>query len=224
LAFCYAALIRSWSQERVVRRECRLETLLRRRAISNKVFVGNLSFDVTREELIEAFSAAGRVVDAKVPTDRETGRPRGFAFVEYESEDAAKKCIEQLNGRDLRGRPLRVNEAENRPPRPAGAAPGGGFSRPSGPGGGFSRPGGGGGGFSRPGGGPGGGFSRPGGGGGGGFSRPGGGYRSTPAFPTPEEMGDSKGRRFRQKPDQKPARKTSPRRRRDDVPEEPDEY
>ena len=74
--------------------------------------MGNLSFDVTREELIEAFSAAGRVVDAKVPTDRETGRPRGFAFVEFESDEAALRSIEQLNGRDLKGRPLRVNEAE----------------------------------------------------------------------------------------------------------------
>jgi RNA recognition motif-containing protein len=166
--------------------------------------VGNLSFDVTREELIEAFSAAGRVVDAKVPTDRETGRPRGFAFVEFENDDAAKRCIDQMNGRDLKGRPLRVNEAENRPPRPAGA-PGGGFSRPSG--GGFSRPGGG--------------FSRP--GAGGGFSRPGGGFRTPPAFPPPEESGDSRGRRFRQKPDQKPARKTSPRRRRDDVVDDDDE-
>lgn len=180
--------------------------------------MGNLSFDVTREELIEAFSAAGRVVDAKVPTDRETGRPRGFAFVEYEDDAAAKRCIEQLNGRDLKGRALRVNEAENRPPRPAGAP--GGFSRPPG-GGGFSRPGGpGGGGFSRPGG-SGGGFSRP----GGGFSRPGGsGYRAAAPFPTPEEMAEGKGRRFRQKPDQKPVRKTSPRRRRDDVPEDDDEY
>ena len=158
--------------------------------------MGNLSFDVTREELIEAFSAAGRVVDAKVPTDRETGRPRGFAFVEFESDDAAKRCIDQMNGRDLKGRPLRVNEAENRPPRPAGA-PGGGFSRP---GGGFSRPG-----------------------AGGGFSRPGGGFRTPPTFPPPEESGDSRGRRFRQKPDQKPARKTSPRRRRDDVVEDDDE-
>jgi RNA recognition motif-containing protein len=187
------------------------------------VFVGNLSFDVTREELIEAFSAAGRVVDAKVPTDRETGRPRGFAFVEFESDEAAQRSIEQLNGRDLKGRPLRVNEAENRPPRPPGApgfsrpAPGGGggFSRPDG--GGFSRPGGGGGGFSRPGGG--GGFSRP--GGGGGFSRPGapGG-----GFPAPEETVDIRGRRFRQKPETKPAKKTSPRRRKDDVVEDDDEY
>jgi RNA recognition motif-containing protein len=93
------------------------------------VFVGNLSFDVTREELIEAFGAAGKVVDAKVPTDRETGRPRGFAFVEFESDEAAQKSIELLNGRDLKGRPLRVNEAENRPPRPAGA--GGAPFRPS---------------------------------------------------------------------------------------------
>ena len=165
--------------------------------------MGNLSFDVTREELIEAFSAAGRVVDAKVPTDRETGRPRGFAFVEFESDEAAQRCIEQLNGRDLKGRPLRVNEAENRPPRPPGAP---GFSRPA-PGGGFSRPGGGG-------------FSRPGGGYGG------GGYRSGPPsgeFPPPGSIEEGRGRRFRQKPDQKPARKQSPRRRRDDIPDD-DEY
>ena len=180
--------------------------------------MGNLSFDVTREELIEAFSAAGRVVDAKVPTDRETGRPRGFAFVEYESDEAAQRCIEQLNGRDLKGRPLRVNEAENRPPRPAGAP---GFSRPA--------PGGGGGFSPRP---AGGGFSRPGGGGGagGGYSRPGGGYgggyRSGPPaaeFPPPGSAEDIRGRRFRQKPDQKPARKQSPRRRKDDIPDD-DEF
>ena len=178
--------------------------------------MGNLSFDVTREELIEAFSAAGRVVDAKVPTDRETGRPRGFAFVEYENEEAARRSIEQLNGRDLKGRPLRVNEAENRPPRAPGSGPGG-FSRPGG--GGFSRPGGGG--FSRPGGG-GAGYSRP---GGGGYSRPGGGFRTPPAFPPPEEAGESRGRRFRQKPEQnRPARKTSPRRRRDDIPDDDDSY
>jgi RNA recognition motif-containing protein len=99
------------------------------------VFVGNLSFDVTREELIEAFNAAGKVVDAKVPTDRETGRPRGFAFVEFENDEAAEKSIAMMNGKDLKGRPLRVNEAENRPPRPAGGGPSfrpGGY-RPSGP-------------------------------------------------------------------------------------------
>jgi RNA recognition motif-containing protein len=76
------------------------------------------------------------VVDAKVPTDRETGRPRGFAFVELEDDDAAQRCIAQLNGHMLKGRPLRVNEAENRPPRPPGGM---GGPRPS-----FDRPGGGG--------------------------------------------------------------------------------
>jgi RNA recognition motif-containing protein len=100
-------------------------------AISRKVFVGNLSFDVTREELIEAFGGAGKVVDAKVPTDRETGRPRGFAFVEFEDEESVQRCIEQMHGKDLKGRPLRVNEAEDRPPRAAG---GSGFSRGPGPG------------------------------------------------------------------------------------------
>jgi len=94
------------------------------------VFVGNLSFDVTRDELIQAFSAAGKVVDAKVPTDRETGRPRGFAFVEFDSDEAAEKSITMMNGKDLKGRPLRVNEAENRPPRAPGS--GGSPFRPGG--------------------------------------------------------------------------------------------
>lgn len=176
-------------------------------AISNKVFVGNLSFDVTRDELVEAFGAIGRVVDAKVPTDRETGRPRGFAFVEFESDEVAERCIQQMNGRDLKGRAIRVNAAEDRPrgaggpPRPAG-----GFSRPAG--GGFSRPGGGGG------------FSRPGGGGGYRFGGPPGG-----GFPPPEETTDNRGRRFRQKPESnKPPRKTSPRRRRDDIVDDDDQY
>jgi RNA recognition motif-containing protein len=76
---------------------------------------------------MEAFSAAGKVVDAKLPTDRETGRPRGFAFVEFEDDEAAEKSIQLLNGKDLRGRPIRVNEADNRPPRPGGpGGPGGG--------------------------------------------------------------------------------------------------
>lgn len=95
------------------------------------MFVGNLSFDVTREELIQAFGAAGKVVDAKVPTDRETGRPRGFAFVEFEDDEAAQRSISLLNGKDLKGRPLRVNEAENRPPRPAGMGGSPGGYRPS---------------------------------------------------------------------------------------------
>lgn len=181
-------------------------------AIPRKVFVGNLSFDVTRDELVEAFGAVGKVLDAKVPTDRETGRPRGFAFVEFEDDEAAQRCIEQMNGRDLKGRAMRVNAAEDRPPRPAGAP--GGYSRP---GGGFSRPGGGGGGYSRPGGG-GGGYSRP----GGGYSRPGG--PPSGLFPPEGEMGDNRGRRFKQKPESKPARKQSSRRRRDDIVDDDDDY
>jgi RNA recognition motif-containing protein len=106
------------------------------------VFVGNLSYDVTREELLETFGAAGKVVDAKVPTDRETGRPRGFAFVEFEDEESAQKSIGLLHGKDLKGRALRVNEAEDRPPRPPGAGGGGGGYRPS-----FGGGGGGGGGY-----------------------------------------------------------------------------
>jgi RNA recognition motif-containing protein len=78
-------------------------------------------------------------VDAKVPTDRETGRPRGFAFVEFADDDAAQKSISLMNGRDLKGRPLRVNEAENRPPRAPGmggppSRPSFGGPRPGGPG------------------------------------------------------------------------------------------
>jgi len=136
------------------------------------VFVGNLSYDVTREELLEVFGAAGKVLDAKVPSDRETGRPRGFAFVEFESDEAAARSIELLNGKDMKGRPLRVNEADNRPPRPGGpGGPGGGGDRPFRP---SFRPDG-----PRPGG-------RPGfGGGGGGRGRP--SLRGDEiAFPLPE--------------------------------------
>jgi cold-inducible RNA-binding protein len=163
--------------------------------------VGNLSFDVTREELIQAFSAAGKVVDAKVPTDRETGRPRGFAFVEFESDDAAQKSIGMLNGKDLKGRPLRVNEAENRPPRPPGSAPSGGGFRPSS-------------------GGPGG--FRPSGGGGGGGSYRGGGPPSM--FPPPgvefdARPAEGRGRRFKTKAAPK---KNNQRRRKDDVAEDDD--
>jgi RNA recognition motif-containing protein len=120
------------------------------------VFVGNLSYDVTRDELLEVFGAAGKVVDAKVPTDRETGRPRGFAFVEFDTDESAARSIELLNGKYMKGRPLRVNEADNRPPRPGGpGGPGGGSDRPFRP---SFRPDG-----PRPGGGrPGGGFGGPG--------------------------------------------------------------
>ncbi len=161
--------------------------------ISRKVFVGNLSFDVTREELIEAFGEAGRVVDAKLPTDRETGRPRGFAFVEFEDEEAVKRCVEQMHGKDLKGRPLRVNEAEDRPPRSGG---GSGYSRGPDPG-------------SR---GPGSGLSRP---------SPGYGSEPPPDFPAVFEKDDLSGARHKRS-SQKPSKRRSSRRRRDQVAEDED--
>ena len=136
--------------------------------ISAKVFVGNLSYHTTKEELVACLSAAGEIVDAFLPTDRETGRPRGFAFVTFASAEQATACVEQFNGQLLGGRPLNINPAEE---RPRGAGPGrgggGGFA------GGGERGGFGGGGGGRGFGGGGGGYS---GGGGGGYSGGGGGY------------------------------------------------
>lgn len=95
--------------------------------MSSKLFVGNLRFDATREELEAIFSQAGSVSNIAIPIERETGRPRGFAFVEYSSEEEAKAAVEKFNGYDLRGRAMRVNAAEDRPPRRPGAGgPGGG--------------------------------------------------------------------------------------------------
>ncbi|MBI1950997.1 MAG: RNA-binding protein [Acidobacteria bacterium] len=89
-----------------------------------KLFVGNLSFETSDEDLKEAFSKAGTCVTASVIKDRLTGRSRGFGFVEMSSDDEAKRAIAELNGRDLRGRAISVNEArersESRGPRPSG--------------------------------------------------------------------------------------------------------
>ena len=93
--------------------------------ISAKVFVGNLSYHTTKEELVACLSAAGEIVDAFLPTDRETGRPRGFAFVTFASAEQATACVEQFNGQLLGGRPLNINPAEERP-RGAGPGRGGG--------------------------------------------------------------------------------------------------
>ncbi len=111
------------------------------RTISTKVFVGNLDFRTTQAELTQLFSAAGTVVDAFLPTDRVTGKPRGFAFVEFSSEAQAAEAIRQFNQHEMNGRKLNVNAAEARPSRPGGGG-GGGGGRPYSPGGG-----GGGGGF-----------------------------------------------------------------------------
>lgn len=89
-----------------------------------KVFVGNLNFETTADEIEALFSQAGEVVGVSVPTDRATGRPRGFAFVEFTNADQAASAIERFDGHELGGRRLRVNEAGERPaqdrPRPGG--------------------------------------------------------------------------------------------------------
>lgn len=143
--------------------------------MSARLYVGNLSYETDTESLRQAFASAGEVTDAHVVMDRESGRSRGFGFVTMASADLAKKAIESMNGANLDGREIRVNEAEERP-RGGGGFGGGGGSRGGG-GGGFGGGGGGGGfgggGFGGGGGGRGGG-SR---GGGGGFGGRGGGGR-----------------------------------------------
>jgi cold-inducible RNA-binding protein len=83
--------------------------------MNKKLYVGNLSYNTTEATLRELFEEAGTVASVNVITDRETGRPRGFAFVEMESTEGAQAAIEQLNNRQLDGRTLTVSEA--RPPR-----------------------------------------------------------------------------------------------------------
>ena len=124
--------------------------------MGKRLYVGNLSYNVTEGELREVFAEGGRnVVEVKVVMDRDTGRPRGFAFVEMGSDDEANAAISSLSGRDIQGRPINVSEARERAPRSGGGGYGGG-------GGGGYGGGGGGGGY--------------GGGGGGGRGRGGGGY------------------------------------------------
>jgi len=90
-----------------------------------KIYVGNLPFSATDAELRTLFLQHGAVESVSLPTDRETGRPRGFAFVEMNPADAAR-AIQSLNGKDLGGRPLRVTEAEDKPRSGGGARSGGG--------------------------------------------------------------------------------------------------
>ena len=93
--------------------------------MGTKLYVGNLSFRVTNEDLLEHFAAAGAVQSANVVFDRETGRSRGFGFVEMESDDAATAAIAQFNGQEYDGRNMVVNEARPREDRPRGG--GGGY-------------------------------------------------------------------------------------------------
>ena len=94
--------------------------------MATKLYIGNLSFDTTEGELRDAFAAFGDVTSCNVITDRDTGRPRGFAVVEMASADAATKAIAELNGKELGGRALVVNEARPREDRPRGGGFGGG--------------------------------------------------------------------------------------------------
>ncbi len=88
------------------------------------IYVGNLSFQVTEDDLRTAFQAYGTVEKAAIITDKMSGQPRGFGFVEMPNKDEAVKAISGLNGKDLKGRNLKVNEAQ---PRPAGGGSRGGF-------------------------------------------------------------------------------------------------
>jgi RNA recognition motif-containing protein len=157
--------------------------------MGTRLYVGNLAYSTTEETLRQAFEAGGRkVASVFIATDRETGRPRGFAFVEMASPDDAKAALTAMDGQVLDGRPLRVNEAQERAPR--GRGPGG--PRPGGYGGG------GGGGGDR--GGYGGGGGDRGGFGGGGGDR-GGFGGGPPAFgdrPPEARKGDDRARKRRE--------------------------
>jgi RNA recognition motif-containing protein len=112
-----------------------------RNHMSNKLFVGNLSFDTTENDLQDAFAAHGTVTETNLMMDRTTNRPRGFAFVTMSTGEEAQKAISALNGTELDGRSITVNVARPREERPAG----GGGRREYGGGGGGQRGGGGGG-------------------------------------------------------------------------------
>lgn len=96
--------------------------------MSNKLYVGNLSFNTTEDELRDAFGQFGSITDVHFPADRDTGRPRGFAFVTMSTAEEGKAAVEKMNGTELGGRALTVNEA-----RPKEESGGGGGGRNFGP-------------------------------------------------------------------------------------------
>ena len=171
-----------------------------------RLFVGNMPYGATDADLRAHFSGVGEPSQIVIPVDRETGRPRGFAFVEYADRGKAEEAIARFNQQPFMGRSLSVSEARPREERGPG-----GFSgpRPGGGGGGFGGPrpaGGGGFGGPRPGGG---GFSSPRPGGGFGGPRPGGGFRSGPPgaqpagahnFGPPKKKGGEGQKRWEEKP------------------------
>jgi cold-inducible RNA-binding protein len=110
-------------------------------AVSVRLFIGNLPYAASEAELREHLSSVGEPTQIVLPVDRETGRPRGFAFVDYADREIAEEAIRRFNQQPFKGRPLAVSEARPREERPAGPRPGG-FSgpRPGGPPGGFGGP------------------------------------------------------------------------------------
>lgn len=153
-----------------------------------RLFVGNMPYGATEADLRAHFSGVGEPSQIVIPVDRETGRPRGFAFVEFLDRSVAEMAIQRFNQQPFMGRSLSVSEARPREERPAG-----GFSRPPGGGGGFG---------NRP---PGSGFGggRPGGGFGGGGFRPGGPPRDLPGtasrFGPPKKKSASSEKRWEAK-------------------------
>jgi RNA recognition motif-containing protein len=124
--------------------DARCRAAFSKRPMNNRLYVGNLPFAATEDDLRDVFAECGEVVEVKIMMDRESGRSRGFGFVTMDGPESAKNAIERMNGADFDGRPLRVSEAEERR-RPEG---GGGFGggRGGGRGGDRDRGGGGGGG------------------------------------------------------------------------------
>ncbi|XP_023512522.1 glycine-rich RNA-binding protein 1-like [Cucurbita pepo subsp. pepo] len=136
-------------------------------SVEYRCFVGGLAWATDNHALEKAFSSFGEIVEAKIVNDRETGRSRGFGFVTFAEEESMRSAIEAMNGQNLDGRSITVNEAQQR-----GGGGGGGYNRGGGGGGGYGgRREGGGGGYNRGGGGYGGGGGGYGGGGYGGGGR-----------------------------------------------------
>ncbi|PWA36894.1 glycine-rich RNA-binding protein 2 [Artemisia annua] len=102
------------------------------RCMSSKLFVGGLSYQTDDHNLKEAFSSFGEVTEARVITDRESGRSRGFGFVNYDTNESANEAMKAMDGQELNGRSIRVSLATERPPRQGGFGGGGG-------GGGYNR-------------------------------------------------------------------------------------
>jgi RNA recognition motif-containing protein len=117
------------SGERAVSRDSKV-------IMSTKLFVGNLSFNTTQEQLQDLFAAHGNVMEVDVIMDKFSGRPRGFGFVTMESKEAADAAVQALNGKEIDGRALTVNEARPREERPRGGGGGYGGGRGGGGGGG----------------------------------------------------------------------------------------